>query len=43
VYTGQDFSFVFTPIAVGVSLMVLVAMVTNNLGKRGGYPAGKIT
>jgi CBS-domain-containing membrane protein len=43
VYTGQDFSFVFTPIAVGVSLMVLVAMVTNNLGKRGRYPAAKIT
>lgn len=40
VYTGQDFSFVVTPIAVGVILMVLVALVTNNLGKRGRYPAG---
>ncbi|MDA8212234.1 MAG: HPP family protein [Clostridia bacterium] len=40
VYTGQDFSFVFAPIAVGVILMVLVALVTNNLGKGGRYPAG---
>lgn len=39
VYTGQDFTFVFTPIAVGATLLVLVALVTNNLGKKRRYPA----
>ncbi|MCL6557944.1 MAG: HPP family protein [Firmicutes bacterium] len=38
VYNQQEFSFVFTPIALGAALLVLVALLVNNLAKNRKYP-----
>jgi len=38
VFTGQKLSFVFTPILLGAVLLVLVALVTNNLAGIREYP-----
>lgn len=38
VYNQQGFAFIFTPIALGAALLILVALLVNNLAKNRKYP-----
>lgn len=38
VYTGQGFDFIFTPVILGAVVLVLVAVVINNLSSQRKYP-----
>lgn len=38
VYTGQDFSFVLSPIGVGVFFLIIIALLVNNLSPERKYP-----
>jgi len=38
VYTGQGFSFIFSPVGLGALLLVLVAVVVNNFSSKRKYP-----
>ena len=38
VYTGQGFDFIFTPVILGAVVLVLVAVLINNLSSQRKYP-----
>lgn len=38
IYNGRDFSFVISPVGVGVVLLVIIAVIVNNLSSNRKYP-----
>ena len=38
VYTGQNYSFIFSPVGIGVTCLVLIAVIINNISSQRKYP-----
>jgi len=38
IYTGQDFSFILSPVGLGAVLLIIVAVVVNNISSQRKYP-----
>jgi len=38
VYTGQNFSFIFSPVGIGAICLILIALMVNNLSSERKYP-----
>lgn len=38
IYTGQDFNFIITPVALGISCLIIIALLVNNLSSQRKYP-----
>lgn len=38
VYTGQNYSFIFSPVGIGIICLVLIAVIINNISSQRKYP-----